>query len=239
MPKYRTVTELTELNIALNKNAEDFVALTDRAKADMRNVRGEIKSKYSSNEFADLPKSNRQQMITYESRKAVAQIQKVYQGESKGQIREISKLSGEINEAADAYNPIKRLNIETSRDKDQSERRARYQQLMQSSSVHDLMTMMDVFESTNDRSGLAAISSVVSATKDKNFRKALPNARIVKNIQWPDQDQLDAIFHAGKHMTSIALEHNRSVTAAANGKVAFNGVDRVRQGLRDSEQDNE
>jgi hypothetical protein len=225
---YKTVAQLTELNVELNKKAETFIKLATDAKAAMTKVRQDIHDRYNSQDYNELPRQNRQQMATFEIRKAVAVIQRKFDEDSKGQLRGIGKLSEAINETAPLYEPIRRLNYETAADAD----RAQYQKTLVNASTQDLLTLVDVFESTNNRSGLAALSSIVGGRDDKSLRKALPNARIVRNLKWEDQEQLDAVFKSGKHMQSICLEESRSVVHTSNKGSVTNGIDRIKRGLR-------
>lgn len=75
---------------------------------------------------------------------------------------------------------------------------------------------------------IAAISAV--AGRDSSIRKQLPNARIVKNAKFGDEDQLDSIFHSGNNITSVLLGESRGVTASVN--LGSQGTTRIEAGLR-------
>ena len=222
--QYLSVTQLTEVNQTLHRTAEKFISLTDKAKSDIADVQSSAKAKYLNGDtFAELPKSTRQQMYQAEIRKLTAKIQKQFDADSKGLLRESGRLAEIIEEAAPLYDPIRRLNLETSTG-EAARDRAAIQQLLVGASQPELETLLARYQAENNLPGLAAVSSI--SARDDKLRKALPNAKIVGGVKFGDEEQLDAIFHAGKNMTSVLLDEARTVNGAANG------ARRINAGLR-------
>lgn len=230
MSKYKNVSELTQLNVDLNKAAEDFISLATKAKSEIEKARADVRAKFDSPQFENIPKANRRPFVDAEIRRAMAEIRRSYKEATKENLREIKRIADEINVASELYKPVKRLSLETALDPKLADRRERHQRLLANASVPELETMLDAFESTKDLAGLAALSSITNG--DAKLRRAIPTARIVKNIEWDHQEQLDAIFKSGRHMVDVCIEEDRSVESSLKGNARGNTTDRIRRGLR-------
>lgn len=227
--KYKTVSELTELNIKLHKSAEAFIKITDKAKADIQAVKDEVNERYfgKGSPFTEMSKAQKRQFADSEIRKATSNITKQFNDDSKSHMHEVGGFTEAIQDAQELYDPIRRVSLETSTG-DAATSRAAIQQLIAGATLPELETLLSKYEATNDLPGIAAISAV--ASRDSSIRKQLPNARIVKNAKFGDEDQLDAIFHAGNNITGVLVGESRGVTASVNH--GSRGTSRIESGLR-------
>ena len=232
--KYQTITDLTSANIKMTQTAERIVSLADLAKKDMAILREDLDKRYAGAEFSHISKTARSQMKEVELRKQSRAILTEFEQRTTPLLKEVSGLAETINGAREFYeNPVKRLNVETSRNPDHLARRNQFMQLLKDAGPNDLETQFQVAASTNDLPVLAAISSIVNARDDTSLRKLLPSAKVAGAADFGDTDQVNAILHGGRHMVDVVMEHTREVTAIAIGRRG-SGIDRVKQGLRGS-----
>lgn len=224
MLQFKTVQDLTDLNVRLHSKAEAFIEHADKAKSQIAEIRANSEKKYlESDTFAELPKNTRQQMFQAEVRKLTAKISQEFDEASKGMLREIGGLTDQIQASEGMYEPIRRLNWHTASG-ELAKDRASVQQLLDGASLPEIETLLATYKGSDNLAGIAAVSSVVG--RDADMRKKFPNAKILDGVKFGDEDQLDAIFHAGNNMAAVLLDEARSVNGAANG------ARRINAGLR-------